>query len=128
MERTEFYNAVERRASLGGQSDAEDATRAVLSALGERLSEDTTQRMGGDLPREIDDHLTDGPSDQRVSYEEFLSRVEDRANRAETGDPETLARAVTETLLEHVDDDEREEVRERLETAEYDGLLEGVDA
>ncbi|WP_226483156.1 DUF2267 domain-containing protein [Natrinema amylolyticum] len=123
MERHDFYQSVEQQANLGDEADARDATDAVLSALGRRLDETRSQRLDGDLPAEIGSPLAEGPSGRALSYDEFLSNVEERADRADIGDPEQLSRAVVGTLLEHVAEDEREELRERLEEFGYDAIV-----
>lgn len=123
MERHDFYGSVEQRANLADETDARDATQAVLSALGERIDEHQSHQLADDLPEEINDHLTDGASGRRLSYEEFRSRVEERTDRAETGDPERLSQAVLETLFEHVDDEEADELQERLEEFGYDEIV-----
>ncbi|TYL39492.1 DUF2267 domain-containing protein [Natronococcus pandeyae] len=123
MERHDFYQAVEQRANLADETDARNATQAVCSALGERLEEHQSHQLADDLPEEINDHLTDGASGRRLSYEEFRSRVEERTDRAEIGDPERLSRAVVETLFEHVDDEEADDLRERLEEFGYDEIV-----
>ena len=123
MDRTDFYADVEQRAGLADEADARNATQAVLSALGERLDETRSHALAGDLPSAIDDHLTDGTSGRGLSYDEFLARVEERTDRADIGYPEGLSRAVVETLLEAVDDDEADELRDRLEAYEYDPVV-----
>ncbi|APX97498.1 DUF2267 domain-containing protein [Natronorubrum daqingense] len=123
MERHDFYGSVQHEASLASQTDAEVATQAVLSALGERLDETRSQRLDGMLPREIGDHLTDGASDRRFDYAEFCSRIDERSEHADIDDPEPVARAVVGTLLEHVDDDESEALRERLAELEFEDAI-----
>lgn len=123
MERHEFYQSVQYEANLAGEADARNATQAVLSALGERLDETRSQRLDGELPEEIGNHLVEGDSGRRFDYEEFRSRVEERTDRAAVGDPDRLARAVVGTLFEHVDSDEREDLRERLEELEFEGAI-----
>lgn len=119
MERHEFYQSVQYEANLADEADARNATQAVLSALGERLDETRSQHLDGHLPDEIGDHLTDGDSGRRFDYEEFRSRVEERTDRAAVGEPDRLVRAVVGTLLEHVDEEERDDLRNRLEELEF---------
>ncbi|SEW27741.1 DUF2267 domain-containing protein [Natrinema salifodinae] len=123
MERHDFYQAVERQATLSDEADARDATQAVLSALGERVDETRLQRIDGELPDEIGDHLTDGASGRSLSYDEFLERVAERTDRAAVEDPERLARAVVGTLLEHIDEDEADGLRERLDELGFEAIV-----
>lgn len=123
MERDEFYGTVERRAELADRADAEDATQAVLSVVGESVDETISQRLSADAPSDVGDHLTDGPSGRRFSYDEFLDRVDERADRVGGMDAELLSQVVVETLLEHVEADEREAVVGELEDAGYESLF-----
>ncbi|WP_222915904.1 DUF2267 domain-containing protein [Natrinema sp. SYSU A 869] len=123
MERNDFYQSVEQQANLGDEADARDATQAVLSALGERLDDTRSQRLDGDLPAEIGDHLAEGPSGRALSADEFRSRVAERTDRTDGRDPDQLSRAVIGALLEHVDEDEADGLRERLEEFGYDEIV-----
>ncbi|NUC74152.1 DUF2267 domain-containing protein [Haloterrigena sp. SYSU A558-1] len=126
MERHDFYQSVQYEANLAGEADARDATQAVLSALGERLDETRSQRLDGQLPEEIGEHLVQGDSGRRFDYDEFLERIEDRTDRAAVGDPEGLARAVVGTLLEHVDAEESDALRERLAELDFEEAIPAV--
>ncbi|ELY88337.1 DUF2267 domain-containing protein [Natrialba taiwanensis] len=123
MERHDFYQAVQRQADLPQEDDARVATQAVLSALGERLDETRSQHLDGQLPHEIGDHLTDGPSGRNRSYDEFIDSVDEQSNHADADDPERLARVVVATLLEHVDDEQQAELRERLAELGYEAVV-----
>ncbi|WP_408956758.1 DUF2267 domain-containing protein [Natrinema sp. 74] len=123
MERDDFYQSVEQQANLADEADARDATAAVLSALGERLDETRSQRLDGDLPAEIGDHLAEGASGRDRSLDEFRSHVAERTDRADVDDPDRLSRAVVGTLLEHVGEDEADALRARLEEYGYDAIV-----
>ena len=119
MERDEFYQSVQFEANLADEADARDATQAVLSALGERLDETRSQHLDGQLPEEIGDHLVEGASGRRFDYDEFLERIEQRTDRAAVGEPQRLVEAVVGTLIEHVGDENGEELRDRLEELDF---------
>ncbi|RKD93569.1 DUF2267 domain-containing protein [Halopiger aswanensis] len=123
MERHDFYGSVQYEANLADEADARDATQAVLSALGERLDETRLQRIDGELPAEIGDHLVEGASGRRLDYDGFLERITERADRADTSEPEVLAQAVVGTMLEHISDEEAEGLRERLEELEFGAAI-----
>lgn len=123
-----FLEDVERRTDLADRDDAADATAAVLSTLGESIDESVSQRVDGEVPSEVGDHLTDGPSGRRLSEREFRDRIDERAERADVGEPGALAGAVTATLLEHVDDDRREAIVAELEGAGYEETIDRVEA
>ncbi|MDQ2050412.1 DUF2267 domain-containing protein [Natronolimnohabitans sp. A-GB9] len=106
-----------------GEADARNATQAVLSALGERLDETRSHHLDGQLPEEIGTHLVEGASGRRFDYDEFLERVPERTDRAEVGGPERLVEAVVGALFEHVEENEREDLRERLEELDFEEAI-----
>ena len=123
MERHDFYQSVQYEANFASEADARNATEAVLSTLGERLDETRLQHLDGSLPNDIGDFLTDGASGERFDYEEFLSRIDERTTHTDIDDPEHLARIVVGTLLEHIDENERDDLRERLEELEFGAVI-----
>ena len=123
MERHDFYQSVQFEANLADEADARDATQAVLSALGERLDETRLQRVDGQLPDGIGDHLVEGASGRRFDYDEFCDRITERTDRAAIDEPEQLAQVVVGTLLEHVGEEEADGLRERLTELDFDGAI-----
>ncbi|ADB62566.1 hypothetical protein Htur_3704 [Haloterrigena turkmenica DSM 5511] len=95
----------------------------MLSVLGERLDEDRSQHLDGQLPDEIGDHLVEGSAERRFDYDEFLERIEEQTDRAAVGDPERLVEGVIGTLLEHVDDENGERLRERLAELDFEEAI-----
>ena len=75
METEAFVETVSDRTDSDSDA-ATDATRAVLTTLGEQLSEDPAHDLASQIPGEFSDHLTEGESGQRFSEEEFVSRVD----------------------------------------------------
>ena len=57
MEHDEFIGQVQARARLDSRGAAEQATRATLETLGERLSEGAAENLAAQLPHEIGEHL-----------------------------------------------------------------------
>ncbi|MFC4439713.1 MULTISPECIES: DUF2267 domain-containing protein [Natrialbaceae] len=126
MVRHDFYDSVEQRANLADETDAQNATQAVVSSLGERIDEHRSRRLADDLPREIDDHLTGGESGQQFSEEEFISRVNQRTETVDvTGEHATTA--VLGTTLEAVDESERAAAVDQFEHYGFEELLSETD-
>jgi len=123
MERHDFYQSVQYEGNFASEADARNATEAVLSALGERLDETRLQHLDGSVPNDIGDFLTDGASGERFDYDEFCSRIDERTTHTDIDDPDHLARIVVGTLLEHIDAEEREDLRERLKELEFEEAI-----
>lgn len=108
MQYREFINAVQDRAGLPAQSDAENLTEVVLSSLGERLYRTNIEALAAQLPKELEDifyqrqdpEMTRGDVD-RYDLEEFYNRVH---ARLDLGYPESVrqAKAVLTVLREAV--------------------------
>ena len=126
MERAAITETVSDRTEAD-EEGAEDATRAVLTTLGERVSEDQARDLAAQLPGEYGEHLTEGESGQRFSEEEFVSRVDQRMETVEiTGD--RAATAVMGTILEAVDEQERAAVVDQFEHYGFEELLSETNA
>ncbi|WP_049928773.1 DUF2267 domain-containing protein [Halopiger goleimassiliensis] len=126
MEATAIAETVSDRTEAD-EEGAEDATRAVLTTLGERLGEDQARDLAAQLPGEYADPLTEGEAGQRFSEEEFISRVDQRLDTLEiSGD--RAATAVLGTILEAVDEDERAAVVDQFEHYGFEELLSETDA
>ncbi|OIB55640.1 DUF2267 domain-containing protein [Natrialba sp. SSL1] len=108
------------------EDSAADAIRAVLTTLGERLSEDQATDLAAQLPEEFGQHLTEGESGQRFSEEEFVSRVGQRMETIELTDDRAVP-AVLATVLESVDERERAAVVDQFEHYGFEELLAETD-
>ncbi|RKD93568.1 DUF2267 domain-containing protein [Halopiger aswanensis] len=128
MEQTELLQTVSDRAAADADEEsADDATRAVLQTLGERLSEDEAEDLAAQLPGDLSQHLTEGESGQRFSEEEFVSRIDQRMDTTELHGEEA-ATTVLGTVLEAVDESERAAVVDQLEHYGFGELLAETDA
>lgn len=126
MERDQFTETVGDRTDTDDET-ATDASQAVLSTLGERLSEDQAQDLAAQLPGELGSHLTRGEAGQRFSEEEFVSRVDQRLETTDlTGN--RAATVVLGTVLEAVDERERAAVVDQFEHIGFEELLAETDA
>lgn len=105
---------------------AADAVRAVLTTLGERLSEDQATDLAAQLPGEFGDHLSEGESGRRFSEEEFVSRADQRMDAVDLTGEQAVA-AVMGTVLEAVDETERAAVVDQFEHYGFEELLSETD-
>jgi len=121
----EFIGQVQQRARLDSRGAAEQATRATLETLGERLSKGAAENLAAQLPHEIGEHLrrtASGTGDQ-IDLEDFFARV---TRREGTGvdEPQAVfhARCVLEVVDEATTGDLLGKLQEQL-PAEYDRLF-----
>lgn len=77
MDHDSFIGEVQHRGDLATRGEADSATRAVLTALGERIQEDEAENLAAQLPIEIDRYLEEADSGQRFDAKEFEERVAD---------------------------------------------------
>lgn len=102
MKTSEFVSAVQHSARIPDHEHAEQAVRATLSVLGERLSGEAAD-LAAQLPPELASALPTDGSVQRFGLPEFYERVADREGLG--CGPEQArqhARAVTAALREAV--------------------------
>ncbi|WP_017569801.1 DUF2267 domain-containing protein [Nocardiopsis halotolerans] len=104
MQHDAFIGQVQARARLSSRGAAEEATRATLETLAERVGSGLGYDLAGQLPREIGESLRrvadergQGNDAESFDQREFLSRV---AQRSHSDPPEAArnAHAVFETL------------------------------
>ncbi|WP_247003185.1 DUF2267 domain-containing protein [Halosolutus gelatinilyticus] len=121
MERAELVRTVSDRTE-SDESAAENATRAVLATLGERLSADQAADLAAQLPGDLSEHLTEGESGQRFSEEEFVSRIDQRMETVDLTGQEA-ATTVIGTVLEAVDERDRAAVVDQFQHYGFEELL-----
>lgn len=128
MDRTKLLETVSDRAAADADEEsADDATRAVLRTLGERLSADEAEELAAQLPGDLGRQLTQGESGQRFSEEEFVSRIDQRMDTTELHGEEA-ATTVVGTILEAVDESERAAVVDQFRDYGFGELLAETDA
>lgn len=126
MEREQFIRTVSERTDAD-ENAAANASQAVLSTLGERLSEDQATDLAAQLPGDLSSPLTEGESGRRFSEEEFVSRVDQRLETGEIAG-QRASTAVVGTVLEAVDETERAAAVDQFEHVGFDELLAETDA
>jgi uncharacterized protein (DUF2267 family) len=111
----EFIERVRQRADLASPGEAETASRAVLTTLGEYLSGGEGLDLGSQLPQGLAEHLRRQPPDRSefFSLNDFVQRV---GEIEDTSFEEALARAraVMGVLQEAVSRGEMEDVRRQF--------------
>jgi len=125
MKHDEFIGQVQHHARLNSRGAAEQATRATLETLSERLAGGEAKDLAAQLPQGIDVHLRSKRPEEageRFSLEEFFRRVSQREG---VDLPKAIyhARAVIEVLKEAISKGEMDDVRAQL-PAEFDRLFE----
>lgn len=125
MEHDEFIGQVQNRARLDNRGAAEQATRATLETLGERLSEGAAQNLAAQLPHEIGEHLRRAASGrgEQLDLDDFFARVTERSGTG-VDEPAAVfhARCVLEVVDEATTGDLMGKMRAQL-PAEYDRLF-----
>jgi uncharacterized protein (DUF2267 family) len=103
MKHDEFIGQVQARARLDSRGAAEQATRATLETLGERLSEGAAHNLAAQLPHEIGEHLrrTSAGRGEQLDLGDFIARV---AERSGTGVDQPTAAFHARCVLEVVDE------------------------
>jgi len=80
MHYTELTQNVQATANLGSREQAEQAIRAVLETLSERILGNEASELADQLPEEMGTYLRgrEGQMGERFSLEEFYQRVSSR--------------------------------------------------
>lgn len=77
MNRTEFLRRVQDKLALADLTEAETATRSVLAAITDRISNEEAKDLASQLPQEFKDFMRRraGPV-QKMDAETFVSRIQ----------------------------------------------------
>ena len=111
MQFHEFTGEVQHRIEGATQGEAVRATRATLTALGERIAAGEAHDLAAVLPMEIDWYLTSPDHRNRFDYEGFLERVAERTDST-TDEAESIARAVIDLVAEQAPAGELDDVHD----------------
>lgn len=89
MQHDDFIGHVQHRADLDSRGAAEEATRAVLETLAERLGGGEPSDVAAQLPPELGQHLRKVEQEyrqgQRFAPHEFIERVREKSVRTVDG-------------------------------------------
>lgn len=121
MQYREFIAEVRNLGELDSDEQAENAARATLATLKERLAGNEPSNLAAQLPPELAEHLEGTGGRDNFDVGEFYNRV---AQKEGVGTDEATrhARAVATVLQTAVTAGELDDVREQL-TPEYADLL-----
>jgi uncharacterized protein (DUF2267 family) len=124
MDHDTFIGKVQQRADLSNRGEADTATRATLTTLGERIEEGEADDLAAQLPVEIDRYLEEADSGQRFDFEEFAARVADRVELDSLADrPGQLAQAVMSVVADATDTGQLQDIVTHLPQDEGYGRL-----
>lgn len=130
MDHDTFIGKVQQRADLTSRGEADSAVRAVLSTLGERITEQEADDLESQLPMEVGRYLTDDVEHaQQFDFEEFADRVAEKAEAADVeDDPRGISQAVASVVAEATTGGEFRDIVDQFPQNEaYGGLLTGVE-
>jgi uncharacterized protein (DUF2267 family) len=124
MDHDTFIGKVQQRADLANRGEADTATRATLTTLGERIQAGEADDLASQLPVEIDRYLEEADSGQRFDFEEFATRVADRVELDSLADrPGQLAQAVMSVVADATGTGELQDIVTHLPQGEGYGRL-----
>jgi uncharacterized protein (DUF2267 family) len=123
MNYDEFIREVRSRGHMGSREEAENAARATLQTLSERLAGQEPQNLASQLPPELAEHMRDEGKGKSFSLEEFFRRVSEKDPGVDEPRAVYHARVVMEVLQDAVTGGEMDDVRSQL-PEEYAPLFE----
>ena len=112
MQHDEFLKTLSERTGLE-RDDADRAAVAVLTTLGERITQEEAEDLAAQLPSGLESVLQGSGRAERFDLDEFLRRVAEREG-ADTEEAREHARAVFEVLREAVTKEELSDVLSQL--------------
>ncbi len=124
MRYDEFIERVRERGEFGSTEEAEAATRATLSTLGEYLTDREGPELARRLPEGVSEHLLRQPPERSeiFSAEDFLQLVGEREG-VNVGEARYHVRAVMDVLGEAVGREHLAGVVERQFPSEFAPIL-----
>ncbi len=119
MDHDQFIGAVQHRARLSSRGEAQEATRATLSTLAERIQDGQAENLAAQLPEPLETPLVEGEETESFDVDEFVARVAERdASVGEGAESEAdaahHARVVFDVVSEAVTEGQFEDVRAGL--------------
>ena len=123
MQYEEFIDRVRQRAGLGSSSEAETATQATLTTLGEYLVGGEGLDLAAQLPQGLAEHLRREPPDRPMiySFPDFIQEIGEREG-VNGDEARAHARTVVSVLQEAVSEGEMQDVRRQF-PSEFDPLF-----
>lgn len=129
MQHDEFVGLVQQRARLDSRGAAQQAIKATLETLAERLAGGAPGNIAAQLPQPIRDHLEREGGAEQFGVDEFYRRVAERES-AGTGEPQAVfhAKAVLSVVGEATQGNVFEDVIDQLpdefaDLLDYEGAV-----
>jgi uncharacterized protein (DUF2267 family) len=122
MQHEEFIGQVQHRARLATRIQAEEATRATLATLAERLAGGAAGNLAAQLAPETAHYMQDVEFSESFGLDEFFERVRRREGDVELPEAVYHARAVISVLRDAVSPGSIDHVRDQLPDA-FDPLF-----
>ncbi|MDS0293070.1 DUF2267 domain-containing protein [Halogeometricum luteum] len=125
-----FLGRVESRGQLASTEDALRATRITFETLGRRVDSEAAERLGAQLPGELERFLTKEEGTERFAWGEFVGRLVEAGGYDEGagGTAAHHARVVLSVVDDATTEGAVDTVRERLPAEEdWDELFALVD-
>lgn len=113
MKGDEFITEVKNLAELGSNEEAEEATRATLETLRERLAGDEPSNLAAQLPPEVAPYAEGEGGRESFPVEEFYDRVAQKSG-VDREEAVRHARAVATVVQTAVTGGELDDVRSQL--------------
>jgi uncharacterized protein (DUF2267 family) len=112
MQYDEFIKKVQNFAQLESRQAAEQATRATLETVAERILGDEASHLAAQLPAELGQYLRghEGENGHHFSVQEFYQRISQKSG-LEPVAPDVQAKAVFKVLSEAVSEGELADVK-----------------
>lgn len=123
MKYDEFIKHVQTAAQLGSRQEAENAVRATLETVRDRLVGDEAKDLAAQLPQQLGEYLRgrEGENGGHFSFKEFIERVSAKEG-VEPSVAAIHARAVFSVLENAVSAGEMKDVRVNF-SDDYDELF-----
>jgi len=128
MDHDAFIGEVQHRAQLSSRGEAQEATRATLSTLAERIQDGQAENLAAQLPEPLEGPLSGAGRTESFGPDEFVGRVAERDASVGDGDEAVAdaahhARVVFDVVDDAVTEGQFEDVRAGL-PEEYGTLFE----
>ncbi len=115
MNKTDFLRRVQDKLNLADMAEAETATRSVLAALSDRISDDEAKDLASQLPHEFNQFIRrrTGPL-QKMDTDTFVHRIQGDLDIDSYGHATNVAMGVFSVIKEAVSAGEWEDVASQL--------------
>lgn len=115
MDKHEFLRRVQEELNLVDMSEAETATRSVLAAVTDRITDQEAHDLASQLPSDLREFIQRrGNRIQKMDLDTFISRIQSDLDLATWDQAARVARGVFAVLKQAVAEGEWEDVASQL--------------